>query len=456
MPSDSTPLPNSGPDHPSSTEANQGPRVEARWEKPLVAAAGGEATLLVRVIAMANEPAEDSRAAPLDVAFVLDRSGSMQRGKLELAKEGIDLAVARLRDADRAALVVYDDQVDTVQALEPATPRLKAGLRLALHGIDPGGSTFLSGGWIAGCNQIAEAQPLAGADDRAIRIRRVILLTDGLANVGILDPGELARHAGALRRRGIATTTLGVGQDFDEGLLSAMAEAGGGNFQYVADPEGLRAFFSHELQELFSVAATGFTVTLAIPPGLHAELVSAFSVETRGSTLDVAIGDLPAGDEIDLVFTLRAEHDLTGDTWPVGVTACWTDPRADARREIDASPVPLRRAEPGEVALAPSDELVVERAARQRAAAERRAALDLDRAGRFQESRARMMHSRDLLAAAPFTPEVQADLAESTALAFESPTAAYGSHVRKSAQYRGSQSRRGRQGRDPGPGNDSQ
>ena len=450
MPNNSASLPNSGPHWPPSAEAPRTLHIESRWEKPLVAANGGEATLLVHVTVAPDAQTEGSRAAPLDVAFVLDRSGSMRGGKLELAKEGVDRAVSRLRDADRAALVVYDDQVDTMQPLQPATPRLKANLRLALHGVDPGGSTFLSGGWIAGCHQIAEAQPVAGADDSPTRIRRVILLTDGLANTGILDPGELARHAGALRRRGIATTTLGVGQDFDEGLLSAMAEAGGGNFQYVADPEGLRAFFAHELEELFTVAATGFIVTLAVPPGLHAKLVSAFPVETRRGALDVAIGDLPAGDEIDLVFTLRVEHGITGDLLPVGVTACWTDPRADARREIDASPAPLRRAERSEAAAATPDELVVERVARQRAAVERRAALDLDRAGRFQESRARMLRSRDFLAAAPMTAEVQADLVETTALASASPTAAYGSHVRKSAQYRETLRRRGRQGREPG------
>ena len=95
-------------------------------------------------------------------------------------------------------------------------------------------------------------------------------------------------------------------------------------------------FFAQELQELFSVAATGLMVTLVLPPGVDAELVSAFPLETRGNVLDVAIGDLAAGDEIDLVFTVRAERGNAGDLLPVGVTACWTDPRADARREIDS------------------------------------------------------------------------------------------------------------------------
>ncbi len=289
---------------------------------------------------------------------------------------------------------------------------------------------------------------MPGENGVATRIRRVILLTDGLANVGILDPGELSQHAGELRRRGIATTTMGVGLDFDEGLLNAMAEAGGGNFQYVADPEGLRAFFASELQELFSVAATGLSVTLSLPPGLDAELVSAFPVETRERTLEVAVGDVPAGDEIDLVFTLRAGEGAIGDLLAVGVSAAWTDPTADARRSIDASPRPLRRAEQPELDATVADELVAERAALQRAAAERRAGLDLDRQGRYAESRVRMRQSVDYLMAAPMTADIQFDLQESDLLAEAPANAAYGSHQRKSTQHREALRRHGRLRRD--------
>jgi Ca-activated chloride channel family protein len=430
----------------SAAEGHRQPRIEARWEKPVVAVHGGQATLLVRVAAPAATEHDGNRAAPLDVAFVLDRSGSMSAGKLDLAKEGVDLAAARLRDEDRTALVVYDDTVDTVQPLAPATPRVKAGLRLALHGVDPGGSTFLSGGWVAGCQELAGAPPSAGDGDAATRIRRVILLTDGLANVGIQDPGELARHAGELRRRGIATTTVGVGADFDEGLLSAMAEAGGGNFQYVADPEQLRAFFAAELEELFSVAATGLTVSLSLPDGVAAKLVSAFPVETNGDCIAVAISDLPAGDEIDLIFTVTAEPGLIGEPIPVAVMARWTDPHADARREHEIALDPLRRAAVEEIASVVGDELVAEQAALQRAAAERRAGLDLDRAGRIAESRARMANAQHLLQAAPMTAAVQFDLNVSAMLADDFSPSGYESHVRKSAQHRESQRRRGRLG----------
>jgi Ca-activated chloride channel homolog len=417
------------------------PHIEARWLKPLVPRTGGEAVLLVRVVAPAVT--QHDRQAPLDVALVLDRSGSMANGKLDLAKEGVDLAVSRLRSVDRVALVIYDDAVEVLQPLQTATPRAKATLRLVLHGVDPGGSTNLSGGWTAGCTQLATA-PALEDDGGATRIRRVILLTDGLANVGIIAPHELSQHAGQLCRRGIATTTVGVGQDFDEGLLSAMAEAGGGNFQYVADPKALREFFSHELQELFSVAATGLEVVLTVPTAVTANLIAAFPTQSCEQRLQVAIGDLVAGDEIDLVCALQAAPGDSDEAIPVNVLASWTDPRVDQHHEFDASPRALHRADQSECDRSPADPFVEERAALQRAAAERRAGLELDRLGHFAESRARMHRSRQYLMAAPMTMGVRFALSESESLAAAPATSPLTAHARKLAQFHEEQRRRGR------------
>src|SRR5205823_5116603 len=103
------------------------------------------------------------------------------------------------------------------------TPQAKTEILRAIGAIETGGSTNLSGGWLAGCQQAAEQQ-------REGQLDRVLLLTDGLANVGIVDPSELCRHAAELRRRGIVASTLGIGHDFNEELLEAMARNGGGRF----------------------------------------------------------------------------------------------------------------------------------------------------------------------------------------------------------------------------------
>lgn len=433
---------NSASSNQHSSEGSLPIRVEARWEKPLVAEEGGEATLLVRIVSAPAVP--EARRAPLDVAFVLDRSGSMHGGKLALAKEGVSLAVSRLGDDDRAALVVYDDSVDILQPLDVATSRAKAALRLALHGVDPRGSTFLSGGWVAGCQSLAEAPAITRSGTEQPRIRRVVLLTDGLANVGLTNPGELAKHAGEIRQRGIGTTTVGVGEDFDEGLLSAMAEAGGGNFKYVANPEELREFFSTELQELFTVQATGFTIGFTCPHGARAELISAFPVTRTGKRFGVAVGDIAARDEIDLLFAVRVKPGAAATTLPFALTAAWTDPRQDQRYQESIALEPLNRAARSEVANAAADPLVQERSALQRAAAERRVALDLDRQGRHRESRLRMAQAQDFLLAAPWSEDIAFDLAESSAMASVAEDTAYNQHDRKAAQQREYHRRRGR------------
>ena len=425
--------------HTPSSDVSGKFKITTHWLRPLVPASGGETTLLIRLIAAPDPNAR--LAAPVDVAFVLDRSGSMGGEKLALAKEGISLALERLRPTDRMALVIYDDEVEVVQPLTDASETALARLQRALRPLDAGGSTFLSGGWIAGCQELANAP---AGDTGRTRIRRVILLTDGLANVGILDPQELAKHASQLRKRGIVTTTVGVGLGFDEGLLFAMAEAGGGNFVYAENAQVLRNFFAQELQEMLQIASTATTLHLTFPHRVRGKLVSAFPVERDGKTFKVAVGDVPAGDVIDLVFTITGEPGAPGDLLPFRASCHWTDPTTDYRHRWDVSPSPLERASAEEVAATPADQLVAERAALQHAAAERRAGLELDRAGRHRESRARMEQSVAYLRAAPRSEEVDNLIFDSEVLAEMPWDAPIDNHERKAAQMREHQRRHGR------------
>src|SRR3954452_18278581 len=89
--------------------------VSAAWDRPVVPSTGGQATLLVRIKPVAPAEGSGHRRAPVDVAFVLDRSGSMSGDKLTLVKDAVSVAVGHLRDEDRTALVVYDHEVETVQ-----------------------------------------------------------------------------------------------------------------------------------------------------------------------------------------------------------------------------------------------------------------------------------------------------------------------------------------------------
>jgi Ca-activated chloride channel family protein len=434
---------NPGPD------AASGLDVEVRWEKPVVAVSGGNATLSIQLRAR-EASARGGRRAPIDVAFIVDRSGSMAGEKLALVKEAVNVAAGHLRDADQAALVVYDNAVDTLQPLQPATPRAKTALRLALHGVDAGGSTDLSSGWLTGCGEIGRtiAHSTGAADHPAVRIRRALLLTDGLANGGITDPGEMATHAGELRKRGISTTTLGVGLDFDEVMLSGMAEAGGGNFQFIDAPDQLKGFFERELRELLTIAAAGLTLTLTLPHGVRADLVNALPAERRGKQIEVATGDLPAGDELDLVFALRVAPGAAGATHQLGLDLAWSDPAADARRTRSVDVPPLVLVDDATLDQTMADTIVVERAAVQRATAGRREALSLDRAGRHSEARVRMRDAAAMLQAAPMTARIREDL-ELTERFAAAPEAPYGAYERKAAAFHNARRTRGKAD-DPG------
>ena len=420
--------------------ANYGPLdISGAWERPVAPERGGSATLVVRVKAAPVQTGQ--RRAPVDVAFVLDRSGSMAGPKLELVKQAVNTAVGLLRDDDRAALVIYDNEVESLQPLAPATSRMKAALRLALHGVDAGGSTYLSGGWLAGCDELAGAMD---PDDRT-RVRRALLLTDGQANVGIVEPSELAKHAGELRRRGIGTTALGVGEDFDELLLSGMSEAGGGNFQYVERPDQLPAFFQEEIGELTTLVATGLTLAITLPHGVRARLVNAFPVERTGKRLDVAVGDVPAGNELALVFELTVEPGRVGTAHPIAIALAWTDPAADATRRLDLPVPPLTLVTRSDYKGAVPDPTVQEEAALERGNAAQREAMRLDRAGRHAESRAHLRQSVAALATAPQSARVARFALEVNALADADASAAYDTTVHKQVTFDAMRRSRGRQ-----------
>lgn len=184
-------------------------------------AAGRVVRLLLRL--EADAPPRTDRL-PLNLSLVLDRSGSMHGGKLTAAREAAALLVRRLAPEDVVSVVAYDDEVETVA--EPATGAAQAELPREIERIETGGSTNLSGGWLRGRELVARNLLERG-------VNRVILLTDGQANVGITDPQRLTGLAAEAGRQRMTTTTIGFGADYNERLLRAMADAGGGNTYYI-------------------------------------------------------------------------------------------------------------------------------------------------------------------------------------------------------------------------------
>jgi Ca-activated chloride channel family protein len=167
----------------------------------------------------APQPKTDVVRAPATLQIVLDRSGSMSGGRLDAALTALDALVARLDPTDRFGLVMFDDQVDVVVPAGPLHD--KASVRELLGRIVPGGCTNLSGGYLRGLQEAQRASNGSGAT--------LLLLSDGHANAGITDAGELESVAAAAHRRGITTTTLGLGLGYDEVLMTGVARGGTGS-----------------------------------------------------------------------------------------------------------------------------------------------------------------------------------------------------------------------------------
>ena len=196
---------------------------------------------------------------PLNLAVVLDRSGSMTGAKLEKTKQAAMQLVDRLAPNDIFSLVIFSDEA---RVLVPAQRvEDKDALKEKIESIQADGSTALYAGVKMGANQLQEFFS-------SKRINRVILLSDGLANVGPSSTRDLRRLGSDLAERGISVTTIGVGDDYNEDLMAGLAEASDANYYYVKDTEKLPEIFAKELGELLTVAARDVRIEIVCPDGV--------------------------------------------------------------------------------------------------------------------------------------------------------------------------------------------
>lgn len=284
-----------------------------RTDRTLARAQARSRRALVATVIAPDAPQRVPRP-PIDLALVLDRSGSMAGDdKLPLAKEAIRRALLQLDAGDRVALVVFDDDVALLAPLAELTPLHRALMLGALDGVEARGSTDLGGGWLRGCEQLAAALAAPRAAGAPARTVRCIVLTDGQANVGIRDAATFAQHAEALRGRGIVTSAFGVGDDFDELLLRDLARAGGGSFHFIPGAHAIAGVLTAELEDALAIVRREAVLELVVDPGIELAPLGAFPIRRREGRLFVELGDLAARQELECVFEATLPHGTEGD-----------------------------------------------------------------------------------------------------------------------------------------------
>ncbi|MEP0874047.1 VWA domain-containing protein [Trichocoleus desertorum AS-A10] len=272
------------------------------------------AALKTNVLLRFRADTPESPRRQLNLSLVIDRSGSMAGAPLHHALKAAESVVDQLEPEDTLSVVVYDDAVDTAISPQPMTD--KAGLKTAIRRVQAGGITNLSGGWLKGCEYVK-----AHLDPQ--KINRVLLLTDGHANMGIQDPKVLTATSGQKAEAGIVTTTLGFAQGFNEDLLIGMARAANGNFYFIQSIDEATEVFSIELDSLRAVVGQNLLVTLELAAGVS--LVDTLSLakvsqNDAGATV-LSLGELYEGEDkllgLSLAISEAAIAALPGSELPL-------------------------------------------------------------------------------------------------------------------------------------------
>jgi len=274
--------------------ANAGVTIHASLNTPTMAASGG--SLFLQLSFEVPRPQVRDRTS-LNLSVVLDRSGSTaEQGKLDYAKNAICALVDQLRPDDVFSLVIYDDIVEVPFSAGPVTDR--GLIKSLIREIRPRNSTNLGGGMLEGFHQ-------AGLNTRREYVNRVVLFSDGLANVGVTNVQELTSNARRYRDRGISLTTMGMGLDYAEDMMMALAEAGGGNYYFIESPLGIASILEREFGLLRSVYACKAIINLRVGQGVRIIDVIGHDWHAGSGSCTVALGDLYGGDARDITVALE-------------------------------------------------------------------------------------------------------------------------------------------------------
>jgi Ca-activated chloride channel family protein len=296
------------------------PNVQLMAYQPAVCS---DRSTTVQLLVRLRAPKVDVRKKPcLNVGLCIDRSGSMSGQPMQRALEAGSHLVQRLEPSDYISVVGFDNVVEV-----PTNCRQV--------GLDPGsildrmrsltarGGTALHQGWLESCSQVDK-----GAANG--RLSRVLLLSDGQANEGLVDPIRIAAQVADWQRKGISTSTIGLGQGYNEDLLAKMARAGNGSFYNVQTPEDIISTFQVELHGMFSTF--GQAVSLGVEPAEGVELLQVVNPLERTEKGRLKLADLVHGSPIDIVMELLVPA-LSGAQDLCRFRLAWTDVQTGERQQ---------------------------------------------------------------------------------------------------------------------------
>lgn len=301
---------------------------------------GDEGAVYVLVTLEALQAAstqEDARPA-LNLGLVLDRSGSMaDKGKMEYLKRAAGMAVDQLGSRDYLSVVEYDDAINVLWPSARVDSSMV--IKRLINGLEPRGMTNLTGGMMRGVDEVAERlAELAKAAEGDEGIHRVLLLSDGLANEGVTNPAEIASLVRKARKNGVRITALGLGEDYDEDLMQAIAENGGGHYYYIEHPDQMSRIFQEELNTLFETVARDAVLTVTRTRKTDTVEIVSFDEMLADTRQSVDLADFYGGEERVVVLRFQPDDDAfdrTGQVELGSIEFSYYDMESNRKRSVD-------------------------------------------------------------------------------------------------------------------------
>ncbi|MDQ1256356.1 MAG: Ca-activated chloride channel, partial [Candidatus Hydrogenedentes bacterium] len=328
---------------------------------------------------------EAADRTPDNVAIDLDRTGTMTGEKIAQARDAAIAAIERLRADDIVSVVTYDDIVNVIVPATKVSDR--ETIYAAIRQIQPGNSTALFAGVSKGAAEIRKF-----LDSR--RVNRVILLSDGIANVGLSSPDDLGELGASLRREGISVTTVGHGLDYNEDLMVKLASRSDGNHAFVENAVDLARIFNAEFGDVLSVCAQDVRVRIQCAPGIRPIRVLGRDAEIAGQDVYVSLNQLYGGQLKYVMLEVEVPGGSVGQSLNVAsVDVTYANMKSASRDELHRALAVTLTNSPDAVEQSVNKDVMIA-AVREIGSETSRRAIELRDQGKIEEARSAIVGNR--------------------------------------------------------------
>jgi Ca-activated chloride channel family protein len=301
--------------------------ITAEFDRNKILESGNSVRYLVVDIDAPSKPT--TKTLPINLALVIDASSSMEGPWLDAAKDAAIGVIRTLRDEDMISVISFssDVQVHCDGILGTASGKQTAISKIGeLRSRD---MTNLSAGWLMGAESVAKVM----TNIHEPMVSRVVVLSDGMANRGILQPAELSEHARELLNRGVVSTSVGIGPNYSNIQLQAIADNGGGTLHHASHPNEIIEIVVAEMRGMREVAAEALVLEIRANAAVELDCLSGYALKQTGGmtgqskySATVSVGTVISGVARDAVFKIACPPLSHAQKIDFQITARWTSP----------------------------------------------------------------------------------------------------------------------------------